>query len=171
MIGRPLPDEAAPSYFQYIDQVEGTDIRKILSDQLEDAMGFFSAISEQASLYSYARDKWSIRQVLNHVTDTERAFAFRALWFARGFTTPLQSYDADTAAAAARANAVPWEAHVEEFERVRLSTLSLFQNMPEEAWLRTGIANEKHFSVRALAFLIAGHAAHHITMIRKRYLS
>lgn len=171
MIGRPLPDEAAPYYFQYIDQVEGTDIRKILSDQLEDAMGFFSAISEQASLYSYARDKWSIRQVLNHVTDTERAFAFRALWFARGFTTPLQSYDADTAAAAARANAVPWEAHVEEFERVRLSTLSLFQNMPEEAWLRTGIANEKHFSVRALAFLIAGHAAHHITMIRKRYLS
>lgn len=171
MIGRPLPDEAAPYYFQYIDQVEGTDIRKILSDQLEDAMGFFSAISEQASLYSYARDKWSIRQVLNHVTDTERAFAFRALWFARGFTTPLQSYDADTAAAAARANAVPWEAHVEEFERVRLSTLSLFQNIPEEAWLRTGIANEKHFSVRALAFLIAGHAAHHITMIRKRYLS
>ncbi len=171
MIGRPLPDEAAPYYFQYIDQVEGSDIRKILSDQLEDAMGFFSAISEQASLYSYARDKWSIRQVLNHVTDTERAFAFRALWFARGFTTPLQSYDADTAAAAARANAVPWEAHVEEFERVRLATLSLFQNMPEEAWLRTGITNEKHFSVRALAFLIAGHAAHHITMIRKRYLS
>lgn len=171
MIGRPEPNEAAPNYFKYIDQAEGTDILKILSQQLEDAMGFFSAVSEEASLYSYARDKWSIRQVLNHVTDTERAFAFRALWFARGFTTPLQSYDADTAAAGARANAVQWEAHVEEFERVRLSTLSLFRNMPEEAWLSTGIANDNLFSVRALAFVIAGHAEHHIQMIRKKYLS
>lgn len=171
MIGRPEPNEAAPYYLPYIDQAEGTDILKILSQQLEDAMGFFSAISEEASLHSYARDKWSIRQVLNHVTDTERAFAFRALWFARGFTTPLPSYDQNIAATAARANAVQWEAHVEEFERVRLATLSLFRNLPEEAWLRTGIASDNPFTVRALAFIIAGHASHHITMIRHRYLS
>jgi uncharacterized damage-inducible protein DinB len=171
MTGRPGPNEAAPDYLPYIDLAEGTDILNILSQQLEDATGFFAAISEETSLLSYAPGKWSIRQVLNHVTDTERAFAFRALWFARGFTTPLPGYDQNIAAAAARANTIPWQAHVDEFERVRLATLSLFQNLPEDAWLRTGIANDNPFTVRALAFLIAGHAAHHIAMIRDRYLS
>jgi hypothetical protein len=115
-------------------------------------------------------DKWSIRQVLNHVTDTERAFAFRALWFARGFATPLPGYDQNIAAAGAGADGVSWSAHVEEFRRVRFSTISLFRNMPPEAWTRGGIASEKPFTVRAVAFIIAGHLAHHIAILRERYL-
>jgi hypothetical protein len=121
-------------------------------------------------LHRYAPDKWSIRQVLNHVTDTERAFAFRALWFARGFDSPLPSYDQNVAATGADADRISWAAHVEEFRRVRLSTISLFKNMPSHAWMRSGIASGNPFTVRALAYIIPGHLAHHITLLRERYL-
>ena len=108
--------------------------------------------------------------MLNHVTDTERAFAFRALWFARGFDTPLASYDQNVSAAGAEADQVFWAAHVEEFRRVRLATLSLFRNMPAEGWTRSGIASDNRFTVRALAYIIAGHFAHHVGVVRERYL-
>ena len=130
MIPRPQTAEAAPYYFTYINRVTGDDPLAALENQLEESQGLFSAISEEKSLYHYAADKWSIRQVLNHVTDTERAFAFRALWFARGFESLLPSYDQNVAASSAEADRVSWAAHVEEFRRVRLSTISLFRNMP-----------------------------------------
>jgi hypothetical protein len=170
MIGRPQPTEAAPYYFTYIDQVAGDDITTIIERQLDESLARFAEISEESSLHRYAPDKWSVRQVLNHVTDTERAFAFRALWFARGFDTPLPSYDQNIAASGAAADGVSWAAHVEEFRQVRLSTISLFRNMPPEAWARTGIASDNSFSVRAMAFIVAGHVAHHLTILRERYL-
>jgi hypothetical protein len=164
MIPRPQTAEAAPHYFAYINQVTGDDPLAALENQLEESQGLFSAISEEKSLHRYAPDKWSIRQVLNHVTDTERAFAFRALWFARGFESPLASYDQNVAASSAEA------AHVEEFRRVRLSTISLFRNMPSQAWARSGIASDNRFTVRALAYIIPGHFAHHVSVLRERYL-
>jgi len=141
-----------------------------IESELDESLALFSGISEEASLHRYAPEKWSIRQVLNHVTDTERAFAFRALWFSRGFTTPLPGYDQNTAAAGASADSVPWSAHVEEFRAVRQATISLYRNMPEGGWSRSGIASDKHVTVRALAFLIAGHAVHHFRIVRERYL-
>src|SRR5438046_2760539 len=120
MMGRPEKSEAAAYYFTYIDQVAGADVEALLGSQLEDSGALFSGVSEEKSLYRYAPEKWSIRQVLNHITDTERAFAFRALWFARGFDTPLAGYDQDIAARGAEAGRVSWAAHVEEFRRVRL---------------------------------------------------
>jgi hypothetical protein len=108
--------------------------------------------------------------VLNHVTDTERAFAFRALSFARGLESPLPSYDQNIAASGAEADQVSWAAHVEEFRRVRLSTISLFRNMPSQAWARSGIASDNRFTVRALAYIIPGHFAHHVSVLRERYL-
>jgi len=108
--------------------------------------------------------------VLNHVTDTERSFAFRALWFARGFDTPLPSYDQHIAAAGAEADRISWAAHIEEFRRVRLATISLFRNMPPDAWARSGIASDNRFTVRALAFITAGHVTHHLKILRERYL-
>ena len=108
--------------------------------------------------------------MLNHVTDTERAFAFRALWFARGFESPLPSYDQNVAASGAEADLVSWAAHVEEFRRVRLSTISLFRNMPSPAWTRSGIASDNRFTVRALPYIIPGHFAHHVSVLRERYL-
>ncbi len=171
MLGRPDNTEAAPPYFRYINQVEGENPLAVLERQLDDSAVLFSPISEEKSLYRYDPQKWSIRQVLNHVSDTERAFAFRALWFARGFDSPLPSYEQDVAAAGAKADAIAWAEHVEEFRRVRLSTISLFRNLPAEAWKRTGTASGFHFSVRALAFITAGHYAHHAKILRERYLN
>jgi len=170
MIGRPEQSEAAPYYFTYIHKVSGSDILAVLRTQLEDLPVLFSRISEEKSRHRYAPEKWSVRQVLNHVTDTERAFAFRALWFARGFDTPLPSYDQDIAARAAKADEFSWAAHVEEFRSVRLSTISLYANMPSETWMRSGIASDNRFTVRALAYIIAGHVTHHVNILHERYL-
>jgi hypothetical protein len=170
VIGRPQESEAAPYYFTYISQVVGDDVLAVIEKQLEESLVFFSGISEEASLHRYATEKWSIRQVLNHVTDTERSFAFRVLWFARGFETPLPSYDQNIAALGAEADKVSWAAHVEEFRRVRLATISLFSNMPAEAWTRRGIASGNPFTVRSLAYITAGHLAHHVAILRDRYL-
>jgi hypothetical protein len=108
--------------------------------------------------------------LVNHVTDTERAFAFRILWFARGFDTPLPGYDQEIAAAGAGADGVSWAAHVEEFRAVRLSTISLVENMPAEGWSRGGIANGKFVTVGALAYITPGHVAHHLGILREKYL-
>jgi hypothetical protein len=170
MIARPQDAEVAPYYFTYINQVAGDDPIAAIENQLAESQALFAKISEEKSLHRYAPDKWSIRQVLNHVTDTERAFAFRALWFARGFDSPLPSYDQNVAATGADADRISWAAHVEEFRRVRLSTISLFKNMPSHAWTRSGIASGNPFTVRALAYIIPGHVAHHVALLRERYL-
>ncbi len=166
---RPQPTEAASYYFTYINQVTSDDPVSAIEHQLEESQALFAKISEEKSLHRYAPDKWSIRQALNHVTDTERAFAFRALWFARGFDTPLPSYDQNIAATGAEADRTSWAAHVDEFRSVRLSTISLFKNMPSQAWTRSGIASGNPFTVRALAYIIPGHFAHHVALLRERY--
>ncbi|HET9218286.1 MAG TPA: DinB family protein [Terriglobia bacterium] len=170
MMGRPLEAEAAPYYFSYINQVPGENVLEVLRAQLDQSTALFSGISEERSRYRYAPDKWSLRQLLNHITDTERAFAFRALWFARGFPDHLPDYDQHIAAAGAEADSVSWASHREEFRQVRLSTVSLLTNMPKQAWMRTGIASNNRFTVRAIAYIAAGHAAHHLTVLRDRYL-
>jgi len=170
MIGRPLDTEAAPYYFTYINQVSGENILQVLREQLDQSIALLSGITEERSQYRYAADKWSLRQLVNHVTDTERAFAFRALWFARGFPDHLPDYDQHIAAAGSEADNVSWASHCEEFQQVRLSTISLFTNMPPAAWMRTGIASNNRFTVRAIAYITAGHVAHHLTVLRDRYL-
>jgi len=168
-MGRPGTDEAAEYYFKYIDRVTADDVVGFLSTQLDEALPYLSGISEERSLYRYAPEKWSIRQVLNHVSDCERVFAYRALWFARGFDTPLPSFDQEIGAAGAKADDVPWSDHVEEFRGVRLATLSFFRNLPAEAWERRGVASGNPFTVRALAYIAAGHYAHHEAILRERY--
>ena len=171
MIGRPVPGEAAPYYFTYIDQVQGDDPLRVLREQLADWPRFFASISDERSTHRYAPDKWSIRQVVNHVADCERLFCFRAFWFARGFETPLPSFDQDVAARGAAADDFPWAAHVEDLRNTRQATLSFFTSLPAEAWTRKGIASDNPFSVRALAWIAAGHAAHHFTIVKERYLT
>ena len=129
------------------------------------------SIDEEKSLYSYAPGKWTLRQLLNHVNDGERVFLYRALWFARGFPEALPSFDQDVGVAGAEANNVLWSDLVEEFRNVRLATISFFKNLSEDAWARTGTASDNPFTVRALAYIIAGHAAHHQAVIRERYLA
>jgi hypothetical protein len=170
MIGRPEANEAAPYYFTYIDKVTSDDVVSMLESQLEELPVFLSGISEEKSVHRYAPEKWSIRELWNHVNDTERAFVFRALWFSRGFDSPLPGFDQNIAAAGAGADNVSWARHIEEFRGLRLATLALYRNLPSEAWLRRGIASDNPFTVRALAYITAGHAAHHTAILRERYL-
>ena len=169
-IGRPGEEEAAPFYFTYIDKVAGDDPEAVIKIQLDACSALFSGISEEQSLHRYAPEKWSIRQTLNHISDTERAFTFRALWFARGFDAPLPGYDQNVAVSAAAADRVSWAAHRIEFGHVRRATISFLENLPPEAWMRTGFANGNPFTVRAAAFIIAGHVKHHMDILRERYL-
>ena len=170
MIGLPERDEAAPYYFTYIDRISSDDIVGVLATQLEETLAFLLGISEEKSLHRYAPEKWTIRQVLNHVNDCERVFLFRAFWFARGFDSPLPSYDEKTCAGAARADDFSWASHVEEFRGIRLATLAFFRNLPDEAWMRSGVASGNSFTVRALAYIVAGHLAHHTAILQERYL-
>jgi hypothetical protein len=170
MTGRPESNEAAPYFFKYIDLVQSPDVVGVLEAQLEEIPALLAGIGEERSLHRYAPDKWSFRQVLNHVSDTERVFLFRSFWFARGFDSPLPSFDEKVSAAAARADEIPWSRHVEEFQDIRRATLSFFRNLPDEAWRRSGTASDNLFTVRAIAYLLAGHAAHHVAILRERYL-
>ena len=147
MIGRPEATEAADYYFKYINEAHGQDPLAIMTNQLDELHRLAAKVSEGHSLHRYAPGKWSIRQVLNHCSDTERVFASRALWFARGLDAPLPSYDQDVAARSAEADAIDWSGLVDEFHTVRLASISLFRNLPADAWLRTGVASEKPFTV------------------------
>ena len=166
---RPDRTEAAEYYFTYNDQVPDGDICEILRAQSAGALNLFELISDDQSLHRYAPDKWSIREVLSHLNDGERLFVFRAFWFARGFDTPLPSFDQNAAVATAGANERSWRSHVEEFRAIRESTLTFFQTLPEDAWMRRGIASDNPFSVRALAYITAGHVAHHVRILRDQY--
>jgi hypothetical protein len=167
---RPTPTEAAAYYFNYIDRVQGEDVLGVLHSQLNQTVEFLSTISEEKSLHRYAPEKWTLRELLNHVNDTERLFVFRALWFARGFEEPLPSFDQDIAVNNSGANSVAWKDMVDEFKSLRQTTLSFFRTLPEEAWDRAGVASGNPFSVRALAFIVAGHVSHHIDVMKRLYL-
>ena len=167
---RPQTTEYAPYYSRYVDLIATPDVIPELSSQLEKTVSFLSNISEEKSLSTYSPGKWTIKEVLNHVNDTERVFLYRAFWFARGFEQPLPGYDQDVCVAAARPNSIPFTELIDEFKHVRLSTLSIFKNIPDEAWGRTGIASDNPFTVRALAYIIAGHVAHHSNVLKERYL-
>ena len=166
---RPQPTEAAPDYFNYIDLVSGEDIVSTIYAQKDETTQFLERISEEQSLYTYAPGKWTIRQVLNHINDGERLFLGRAFWFARGFQDPLPGYDQDVAVQFAEADRTSWAQLVAEFRTVRWATISFFQNLPDEAWSRTGVANNNPITVRALAYAIAGHVIHHTNVLREKY--
>ena len=167
---RPERSEAPDYYFKYIDQVVGDDINAIFAAQATDALAVLQGISEEDSLRRYAPGKWSVREVVNHINDCERLFAFRAFWFARGFELPLPSFEQDVAAAFAGGDAVPMRTHVAEFGAVRSATRTLFANLPDSAWSREGIASGNSFTVRAMAYIAAGHVAHHLRILREQYL-
>jgi uncharacterized damage-inducible protein DinB len=170
MLGRPQPTEAASYYSVYIDRVSSDDVVDVLATQLEEAVDFFAGISEEQSLHRYAPEKWSMRELLGHINDTERVFMFRALWFARGFQDPLPSFDQEIGFTAAESDKVSWASHVAEFRAIRSATLAFFRNLPEDAWLRSGIASDSSVTVRALAYIVAGHVSHHLAILRERYL-
>jgi hypothetical protein len=171
VIGPPDRTEAAEYYFRYIDRVQGTDICRVLVKQRQEMSELLRGISEEQSLFRYAPDKWSIREVLAHVNDGERLFVGRAWWFARGFDTPLPSFDQDVAARNVRADQRSWHDHVDEFLAIRGATVSFFNGLDGAAWKRAGTASDMHMTVRALAYITAGHVIHHAGILSERYLN
>jgi hypothetical protein len=166
----PDRSEAPDYYFKYIDQVRPGDICEILRAQSGDTCTLLDSIADDQSRHRYAPDKWTIRAVVGHINDCERLFVFRAMWFARGFDSPLPSFEPDAAAAAAGADGRSWRSLVDEFRAVRASTVAFFSSLPSDAWARRGVASDNTFSVRALAYITAGHVAHHAAILRNQYL-
>jgi hypothetical protein len=170
MIPRPDPAEHSPYFRRYVDLVPEGDVLLALHSQLRDTLAFVRAMGEADGGLRYAPGKWSLRQVLGHLIDTERVMAYRALHFARGDAAPLPSMDQDRFVAGADSDARTLADLADEFEHVRLSTIALFRPLRDEALLRRGIASGAECSVRALAWIIAGHELHHAALIRERYL-
>jgi hypothetical protein len=142
----------------------------LLSSQLDDTLALLRHIPESQAGFRYAPDKWSIKELVGHVIDTERIFAYRALRFARNDQTPLSGYEQDDYVDNASFDEYSLGELAAEFESVRRSTLFLLKHLDEEAWLRRGLASESEVSVRALAYIIAGHELHHREILRSRYL-
>ena len=166
----PERSEAAEYYFTYIYQVPGHDIGAILEQQLSDTLELLRSIPGERTLARYAPGKWTIREVVGHLNDCERLFSFRAFWFARGFDSPLPSFDQNQAVAAAGSNERSWDSLIEEFRATREASLAFYRDLPSDAWSRRGEASGKPFTVRALAWLAAGHVIHHTKILRERYL-
>ena len=167
---RPDRSEAAEYYFRYIDSVPDGDIRRTLTAQRDEMRRLFGGVPPDRHGFRYADGKWTLRQVVGHLSDTERMFAGRALWFARGLEGEMPSFDQDISIASGQFDARSWTSLVGELDTVRAATLSLFADLPDPAWDGRGIASGNPFTVRALAWLAAGHVAWHLQIIRERYL-
>ena len=171
VLNHPERHEAPDYYFNYINLVpQDVDIRTTLSSQLQEMLALFEGISDPQARHRYAPDKWSSRQMLAHLNDTERVVAVRAFWFARGFEAPLPSFDQNVAAERSDADARTWSGLVDEFGVIRAATLSFLHPLSPDAWVRRGAASGYEFSVRAVAYIIAGHVSHHANILRERYL-
>src|SRR5262245_32623357 len=162
--------EAAEYWFKYIDRVPEGDICDVLEAQAAETVALLERITEADSRTRYAPGKWSIRELVGHLSDAERMIVFRAYWFARGFDSPLPSFDPNVAQAAAHAHERSWAGLVEEFRHLRASTIDFFRNLPPDAWARRGVASDTPFTVRALAYIAAGHVFHHVGILRQQYL-
>ena len=160
-----------PVYFQnYVDKVVGDDIIKALKDQVIDIQAIISEIPEEKESFAYAEGKWTIKQVIGHIIDTERILGYRAMRFERKDTTPLPGFDENLFVANAAFNKQTLYSLAHEFAIVREANVSLFQTFDEEAYSQMGIANGNNVSVRSILYMIAGHATHHLGVIKSKYL-
>lgn len=168
-IPRPASDEAAPFYHGYIARVHGENIAEQLSGQLAEVKALFATLDDARGLERYAPGKWSIKEVLGHLTDAERIFAVRLLRISRGDRTPLPGFDEKAYVPAGRFDERPLRSLVDEFMAVRQGTIALVQGVPRDSWGERGEASGNAVSARALAYIMVGHVAHHLGVLRDRY--
>jgi hypothetical protein len=171
MLARPLPDEFAPYYAGYVANVPEGDARVLLDDQRAEVRAFAAAVPPDRERHRYAEGKWSVREVMGHVADAERVFGGRAHRIARGDATPLPGFDENAYVAASDFDAHPLAVWAEDFDRARLLLEHLCETLPPEAYLRRGTASGFGVSVRALVYIALGHTAHHLGVLRTRYLA
>jgi hypothetical protein len=170
-IAAPDASEYAPYYGKYIELVTSNDVVAALEDQPRETVALLSALSEEQGDYRYAPDKWSIKEMLGHVIDAERVFSYRALRFARNDKTPLASFEQNDYVRAGDFGDRRLADLVEEFISVRRATLWVFRPLSPEAWMRRGTASDNPVSVRAVAYIVAGHELHHRRILRDKYLT
>lgn len=170
-VGRPQAGEYAPYYDRYISLVQGDDILTVLEQQRRQTMLLLSGRSESEGGFRYAPGKWTAKEVIGHVCDAERIFAYRALRIARGDATPIEGFEQDDYIRNGPFNQRTLEELIEDYIAVRRATLSLLRNLDEAAWMRRGVANKNEVTVRALAFTIAGHEVHHRRILEEKYFA
>jgi uncharacterized damage-inducible protein DinB len=168
---RPRQGDYALHYEGYVALVPSGDFLEILQDQRRELIALLSPLSDEQADFCYAPGKWSIKEVLGHVIDAERIFAYRLLRIARGDETPLASFEQDSYIKTGNFSARKLEDLLSEFSVVREATICLVRSLDDAAWLRRGTASQKEVSVLALAFIIAGHDRHHRVILEKQYLS
>jgi uncharacterized damage-inducible protein DinB len=166
----PAEDEFAPHYKTYISLVPQGDIIGTLTNQIVETLALYSRIPEDSANYRYAAGKWTVRQTLGHIVDSERVFAYRALRFSRLDPAPLASFDENVFVANGPSEAATLAQLREEFEAVRRASICLFRGFREEDWARSGVASNARITVRALAHVVAGHELHHRRILADRYL-
>ena len=167
--GQPLESEYAPYYQGYIAHVNEDDILPVLRSELDALDVLLGRVTLDRETYRYAEGKWSIREIVGHLIDAERVFGYRAFCIARGETQNLPGFDQDDYMLTAPYDRIELEDLLSEFRLVRLANLAMLRNLDEEAWARVGTANDNQVSVRALAFIMAGHVRHHMGVLRERY--
>ena len=167
---RPGADEYAPYYEKYVAAVPDGDVLETLRRQAEETRELLAGFPEESAGEGYEPGKWSLKELVGHLIDSERVFAYRALRFARGDGTELAGFEQDDYVRNANFNRRTLADLAAEFENVRRSTLDLFAHFDEETWRRRGTANGSEVSVRGLAYVIAGHERHHVRIARERYL-
>jgi hypothetical protein len=167
---KPEPGEFLPYYGRYIDLVAPGDVISTLAAQMSDTQALLRGLPASVGKYRYAPDKWSVNEMVGHLLDAERIFSTRALRFARRDSTPLPSFEQDDYVRNAAFDDFPLGELAAEWENLRRSTVLFFSHLTEEAWTRRGIASGGEVTVRALAYIIAGHELHHRQILQTRYL-
>jgi len=166
------PSEHPPDFGKYIAKANlGADPIQTLEEQSERMRTLLGALPAEKRLYRYAPGKWSVQEIIGHVTDGERIFAYRALRIARNDQTPLPGFDQDPYVVAAEADAREWSSLVGEWDAVRLSTILMLRNWPAAAWTRMGVSNDAPASARALVAVMIGHVEHHLAILREHYFA
>jgi hypothetical protein len=170
VISKPEATEHTPYFSRYIDLVKSNDILKTLAIQIDGSLALLRSIPSSKSHYRYAPDKWSINEVIGHILDTERVFAYRAMTIARNDKASLPGFEQDDWIRGSSFDSFPLAELISEFECIRRANIYLFQHLTADAWMRRGKANNAEISVRALAYIIAGHEFHHIQILKTKYL-
>lgn len=170
-IPRPKADEHVEYYSRYISQVPDGDLIATLRDQIMETVGMLRGLSPEKADYAYAPGKWTIKEVIGHLSDAERVFQYRALTFARAPGTALPGFDENAWVPAGNFGTRTLEDLLEEFQVVRAASVQLARHLDEETLTRRGSANGNDISVRALLYIIAGHERHHAALFRERYLN
>src|SRR5712664_953688 len=170
-MNRPAESEYAPYYQSYVAQVSEEEIVPVLRSQLDDLDLLLGRVAPERETYRYAEGKWSIREIVGHLIDGERVFGYRAFCIARGEQQNLPGFEQDEYMLTAPYDRIELEDLLSELRLIRLGNIAMLRTLDEEGWSRVGTANDNQVSVRALAFIMAGHVRHHMNVLRERYLS